>query len=44
MTDWFDDPGFWQRVYPLMFSQAGYDRAFDEVEQVLELTGVEAGR
>ena len=44
MADWFDDPGFWQRVYPLMFTQARYDAAFGEVEQLVELTGVESGR
>ncbi|MEM6291219.1 MAG: class I SAM-dependent methyltransferase [Myxococcota bacterium] len=44
MTDWFAQPGFWERVYPLMFSSARYDSAFEEVEQLVELADIEQGR
>ncbi len=44
MTDWFAQPGFWERVYPLMFSNARYDSAFEEVAQLVELAGIERGR
>jgi len=44
MTDWFAQPHFWERVYPLMFSAERDERAHEEVANLLELTGIWSGR
>ena len=44
MADAFDDDDFWEGLYPLMFSAERFASAFEEVEQVVELTGRERGR
>lgn len=44
MTDWFSEPHFWERVYPLMFSAERDERAHEEVANLLELVGIEKGR
>ncbi len=44
MSDWFDDQRFWERLYPLMFTPERFDSAFEETEQLVELTGASAGR
>ena len=44
MTDWFSQPHFWERVYPLMFSAERDERAHEEVAHLLDLTGIRSGR
>lgn len=44
MTDWFNDEGFWERAYPLMFSPERFEGAYAEAQQLLELAGVRSGR
>lgn len=44
MADWDKDEGFWERVYPVMFSPDRFDGAFEEAEQLLDLAGVRGGR
>lgn len=44
MTEWFADDDFWARIYPVLFSPDLFDRATTEVDQLVELTGVESGR
>ena len=44
MTDWFSQPDFWERIYPLMFSAEGDDLAHEEVANLLDLTGITSGR
>lgn len=44
MTDWFAQPHFWERVYPLMFSAERDERAHEEVANLLELVGIQKGR
>ncbi|MBV1857673.1 MAG: class I SAM-dependent methyltransferase [Nannocystaceae bacterium] len=44
MTDWFAQPHFWERVYPLMFSAERDERAHEEVANLLELVGMHRGR
>ena len=39
-----EDEGFWERVYPVMFSPDRFEGAFEEAEQLLELAGVKGGR
>ncbi len=44
MAEWFNDEGFWERMYPLMFSPEHFNGASEEVGNLLELTGVSSGR
>lgn len=44
MSDWFVEEGFWERVYPLMFSPERFEGANDETQLLLELSGVSSGR
>lgn len=44
MADWDKDEGFWERVYPVMFSPDRFDGALEEAEQLLDLAGVRGGR
>jgi len=44
MIDWFSQPHFWERVYPLMFSAERDELAHEEVANLLELTGKTGGR
>jgi len=44
MTEWYADEGFWARIYPVLFSPELFERATDEVEQLVELTGVSSGQ
>ncbi len=44
MGEWFNDEGFWERMYPLMFSPEHFEGAFEEVANLLELSGVSGGR
>lgn len=44
MSDWFDDQRFWERLYPLMFTPERFESAFEETEQLIELTGATGGR
>ncbi|MEM9463002.1 MAG: class I SAM-dependent methyltransferase [Myxococcota bacterium] len=44
MSDWFTDEGFWERVYPVMFSPDRFEGAAAETQQLLALSGVRTGR
>lgn len=44
MADWFHDEGFWERVYPVMFSPDRFEGAAAEAEQLAELAGRSGGR
>lgn len=44
MADWDQDEGFWERVYPVMFSPDRFEGAFEEAGQLLDLAGVKGGR
>lgn len=44
MSDWFTDESFWARLYPVLFPPARIERAFEEVAQLVELSGVDSGR
>lgn len=44
MSDWFTDEGFWERVYPVMFSPDRFEGAHAETQQLLALSGVRQGR
>jgi len=41
---WFEDETFWQALYPFMFGERKLSAAPDEVERVLALSGVAAGK
>jgi SAM-dependent methyltransferase len=44
MSDWFTDESFWERLYPLLFPPTRFEGAFEETAQLLDLTGIRAGR
>jgi SAM-dependent methyltransferase len=44
MPDWYADQGFWERVYPVLFSPARFARADEEAAEIVALTGVQSGR
>lgn len=44
MTEWYADDDFWARIYPVLFSQELFERATGEVDEIMQLTGVTAGR
>jgi len=44
MSEWFNDEGFWERMYPLMFSPDRFEVAGAEAEHLVELVGVKSGR
>ena len=41
MPDWFEDEGFWDGIYPFMFSKRKFHIAEDEARSVLDLAGLE---
>ncbi len=43
MPEWFEDDRFWSTWYPYMFTQDRFDQAESEVDQLLELVGLEHG-
>ncbi len=43
MAQWFEDDGFWERLYPFMFSARAFERAPQQVEDIIRLTGIESG-
>ncbi len=43
MTDWFADESFWRDWYPWMFPEERFAAAAEQVDQVLELSGVTRG-
>lgn len=43
MPDWFTDESFWERLYPVLFSDERFAAAGDEARQLIELTGVRSG-
>ena len=43
MAKWYEDDGFWDGLYPFMFSDHRFDLAKDEVNGVLDLAGLEEG-
>jgi SAM-dependent methyltransferase len=44
MADWYEDQGFWERAFPVLFSAERFARADEETAELLELTGVSSGR
>jgi SAM-dependent methyltransferase len=44
MSEWFTDESFWERLYPVLFSEERFAAAADETRQLAELTGVRSGR
>ena len=44
MADWYADQAFWERAYPVLFSNDRFERADEEAAELLELTGVKSGR
>ncbi len=43
MAQWFEDDGFWDQLYPFMFSARAFERAPQQVEDIIRLTGIESG-
>ena len=43
MTEWYADEGFWARISPFLFSKESFERAEDEVAQLIALTSIERG-
>ena len=43
MPDWYEDEGFWDGIYPFMFSDRKFRTAEDEARSVLDLAGLEEG-
>ncbi len=43
MSEWYEDDGLWDGLYPFMFSDRSFDLAEDEVNSVLDLAGLEQG-
>ncbi len=41
MAEWFEDDSFWETLYPIMFDEARFEAAADQVEKCLRLTGFE---
>jgi SAM-dependent methyltransferase len=44
MDAWFEDESFWREGYRFMFSDEAFRAASDQVERIVALTGVSAGR
>ena len=43
MSEWFEDESFWDGLYPFMFPEEKFDIAEEEVNSVLDLSGLEQG-
>ena len=43
MSAWYDDDRFWQEAAPLLFRQARWEAAEEEVDQLLELLELPEG-
>ena len=43
MSEWFEDEGFWDRLYPFMFPERKFEVAVDEVAAILDLVGIWSG-
>ena len=43
MSEWYEDEGLWEGLYPFMFPDRNFDLAEDEVNSVLNLSGLEEG-
>jgi SAM-dependent methyltransferase len=41
--NWFEDEDFWREMFPFMFPADRFDAAAQQVEQILQLTGVHGG-
>jgi SAM-dependent methyltransferase len=44
MGEWFEDESFWRDTYAFMFPEERYEAAPEDVDGILELTGVREGR
>jgi SAM-dependent methyltransferase len=44
MDTWFENESFWREGYRFMFSDDAFRVAVDQVEQIVTLTGINAGR
>ena len=39
MTTWFEDESFWEKLYPFMFPDQGFEIADEQIEKLLGLVG-----
>ncbi|PIE35818.1 methyltransferase type 11 [candidate division KSB3 bacterium] len=44
MADWFEDDGFWTKMYPYMFSEERLETTQHEVDGIFTLTGFQTGQ
>ncbi len=42
-ANWFEDETLWSYTYPFMFPASSFDKATEQVDQLIELSGVHAG-
>lgn len=42
--EWFEESDFWERLYPFIFPLERLERGDEEVENILQLTGLTSGR
>lgn len=43
MMEWFQDEDFWRELFPVMFPAERFEAASGQVDQILNLSGVETG-
>lgn len=43
MSEWFEDEVFWDRLYPFMFPECEFENAEDQVDNALDLVGLQEG-
>jgi SAM-dependent methyltransferase len=41
--EWFEDDSIWRELYPFMFSETAFAAASQQIDRVVQLTGVRAG-
>lgn len=37
MPEWFEDSGFWEKLYPFLFPESSFDDASEQADQILSL-------
>src|SRR5215831_15203354 len=42
-TEWFADENFWRDLYSFLFSDSAFADAEEQVEKIIQLTGVKSG-
>jgi SAM-dependent methyltransferase len=43
-ANWFEDEELWSRTYPFMFPATSFDDAVEQVDRIIQLSGLEGGR